>query len=82
MVSFKRKKNWNKPFSERIARRVSRIPTHDLIIWADQTVYQLGKLLAAYERNRSEESLKEVLDGAEALHAVVYELDKRTSIRL
>lgn len=82
MVSFRTKKNWNKPFSEKIARRVSRIPTTDLLIWADQTVYQLGKLLTAYERNRNEESLKEVLDGAEALHAVIHELDKRTSIRL
>jgi len=76
MVSFKKKK-WDKPFSEKIVRRVKRIPTSDLTVWADQTVYELSRLLGIYERLRTPEAMKELLLSAEALHAVIDELDKR-----
>lgn len=74
---FKRKSNWNKPFSEKIAKRVSKIPTGDLTTWADQSIYEMGRLLSAYERNRTKEAMDELSTGAEALHAVVHELNKR-----
>ena len=77
MIKFKRNKKWDKPFSERIARRVSRIPTIDLTTWTDQAIYSLGRSLSAYERERSETALNELEEGAEALHAVVHELNKR-----
>ena len=78
MVSFK-KKRWNKPFPEKIAKRVARIPTYDLTTWADQSLYELGRLLSIYERNRTPEAMKELVTGAEAFHAVVEELNRRTS---
>jgi hypothetical protein len=82
MVRFKKKKTWDKPFSEKIARRVKRIPTNDLLVWADQAVYEVGKLISIYERHRTEAALKELLDATEALHAVINELNNRTSINI
>lgn len=79
---FKKKPNWDKPFSEKIAKRVSRIPTGELSVWADQTIYEVGRLLSQYERNRSVEAITELAEGAEALHAVVHELNKRMNSTL
>jgi len=81
MVKF-RKKKWDKPFPEKIARRVSRISTYDLTSWADQSIYELGRLLSIYERTRTPEAVKELVLGAEALHAVIEELNKRTNTTL
>jgi hypothetical protein len=79
MFSFRKPKNWNKPFSERIAKRVSRIPTIDLHNWTEQAIYETGRLLTAYERDRTPEAMKTLMDGAEAVHALVNEIDKRTN---
>jgi len=78
MVNFK-KKYWNKPFPEKIAKRVARIPTSDLTVWAEQTLYELGRLLSIYERNRTPEAIKELVTSTEALHAVIEEINKRTN---
>lgn len=70
-------KNWDKPFSEKIAKRVAKIPTGELTLWADQSLYDLGRLISAYERSRDKAYLDELLTGAEALHAVAHELNRR-----
>lgn len=72
-----RKKNWDKPFSQRVAKRVTRIPTGELTHWADQSLYEMGRLLSSYERSRDKAVLDELLQGAEAMHAVIHELGKR-----
>jgi uncharacterized protein (DUF924 family) len=82
MPWFKKKTKWDKPFSEKIAKRVSRIPTGELSVWADQTIYEVGRLLSQYERSRSIENMTELAEGAEALHAVVHELNKRMNSTL
>ena len=82
MVSFKKKRYWNKPFPEKIAKRVARISTMELTVWADQSLYELGRLLSIYERVRTPEAVKELVTGAEALHAIVEELNKRTNSTL
>lgn len=69
-----------KPFSDKIARRVSVIPSPDLEMWADQALYDLGRCLSAYQKNRENVYLDEARVGAEALHAVVEELYKRRSV--
>lgn len=77
-MPWKRKK-WDKPFPEKIARRVARISTYDLTTWADQSLYELGRLLTIYERTQTKEALKELVLGAEAFHAVIEELNKRST---
>lgn len=79
MFSFKKNKSWDKPFSEKIARRVTRIPTLDLHNWTDQAIYETGRLLNAYERERTPEAMQQLLDGAEAVHALVHEINKRAN---
>lgn len=76
---FKKTTNkWDKPFSEKIKKRVSKIPTSELDMWASQSLYELGRCLSAYEKNRESVYLQEALTGAEALHAVIDELHNRT----
>ena len=75
----RRKKNWYKPFSEKVAKRVSKIPSGELLIWSDQILYELSRCLSAYEKNRNQVYLDEALTGAEAIHAVVDQLHKRVS---
>jgi uncharacterized membrane protein YebE (DUF533 family) len=72
-----KKKDWNKPFSEKVAKRVSKIPTGELTVWADQSLYEMGRLISSYERTRERVYLDELAQGAEAFHAVIHELNKR-----
>jgi hypothetical protein len=81
MVKFWQRKKWDKSFSESIARRISRIPTNDLVSWADQALTGVGRSLSEYMRTQDEPALKELVSGAEALHALAYEIDKRTHAR-
>ena len=76
---FKKKTPWDKPFSEKIAKRVKKIPTVELEMWVEQSTYELGRCMSLYSRNRELSALEEALTGAEALHAVVHELHSRTS---
>ena len=79
LMSFLKKSNkaWDKPFSEKISKRVSRIPTGELEMWTDQAIYELGRCLSGYQKSRDKFYLDEARNGAEALHAVVEELYKR-----
>lgn len=80
MMSFlKTKKTWDKPFSEKVSKRVSKIPTGELELWVDQAIIEVGRCLSGYQRNRDKFYLEEARQGAEALHAVVEELYKRMS---
>lgn len=77
---FKKKPLWNKPFSEKIAKRVKKIPTGELEMWTEQATYEVGRCMSSYSRNRENIALlEEALTGAEALHAVVNELYVRTT---
>lgn len=77
MMFFKKKAEWTKPFSEKLSKRVSRIPTGELEMWADQALYEIGRCLSGYAKSRDKYYLEEGLNGAEALHAVVNELNAR-----
>jgi len=74
-----KKKEWTKPFSEKVSKRVKKIPTADLSLWAEQAISELGRTLVAFEKTRSEDILNEALLGAEAVHAVIDELHSRTT---
>lgn len=77
MMSFFNKKPWIKPFPEKIAKRVSRIPTGELEMWVDQSLTDIGKCLSLYGKSRDVVYLEEALKGAEAMHAVVDALYNR-----
>jgi hypothetical protein len=79
MTFFKRKKEiWIKPFSEKVSNRVAKIPTAELEMWIDQSLYEVGRCISGYTKSRESFYLQEARNGAEALHAVVEELYKRS----
>lgn len=77
----KKKQPMTKPFSEKVAKRVSRIPTADLEMWAENSLIEISRCLRLYGGGRDSAILDEALLGAEALHAVVNELKERTTQR-
>jgi hypothetical protein len=80
MKLFNKEDKWDKPFSERVAKRVAKIPTAELEVWAEQALFELGRCLSYYSKNREKIYLEEARTGAEALHAVVEELYARNTI--
>jgi len=48
-------------------------------MWIDQAIYEVGKCLSSYQKSREKVYLDEARNGAEALHAVVEELYKRST---
>jgi hypothetical protein len=79
MNIFKKKSSWDKPFSEKIAKRVSKIPTAELEMWIENSIYEVGRCMSGYSKNRELFYLEEARLGAEAINAVVEELYKRTA---
>lgn len=80
MKRFKKKKT-DKPFPEKVARRVSRIPTPELTAWAEQSLNEVGRLVFAFQRTSEISYIEEALTGTEALHAVVNELYVRSVVK-
>ena len=80
MVTFK-KKRWEKPFPENIAKRVKKIPTAQLAPWAETCMNEINKCLIEFGNSRAELYIKEALKGAEALHAIVDELHNRSVVQ-
>lgn len=61
----------------KLEKRVSGIGTPDLIMWAENALYVIGKEITHHQRDKSEFALDEALMGAEALVAIIKELQKR-----
>lgn len=81
MSVFKKDKpRWEKPFPEKVAKRIEKIPTADLPMWAEQALFELGRCLSAYEKTRDTAHLEDALTGVEAAHAVVNEMHRRSML--
>lgn len=64
----------------KLDRRVSALPTHDLIPWAEQCIYAIGRGLSDYARDPSQvHMVTEAEQGAETLLVLIQELKARTS---
>lgn len=70
----------NKPFSEKLAKRVKKVPTSELASWAETSLADIGRCLSQYEKTRDELYIKEALTGAEAVNALISELYDRTVV--
>lgn len=77
LMFWKKKPVWDKPFPEKLARRVSRIATPDLLIWADQALNETNRCISSYQSTGETLYLDEALLGAEAINALVSEVHKR-----
>jgi len=77
MTIFKKTKDGYQP-QTKIQKRVAGISTPDLVMWAENALFVVGKDITAYLRTRNEESLQEADLGAEALYAITQELKRRS----
>ena len=75
---FKKKEPWNKPFPEKLAKRVSKIATPDLLTWVEQALSETSRSVYRYQTNSDEAHLEEMLLGAEAINCLVSEFYRRT----
>ena len=80
MVMFK-KKTWDKPFPEAVAKRVKKLPHAQLSPWAETCMNEINRCLIEFSNSGAEVYIKEALKGAEALHAVIDELHNRSVVR-
>lgn len=76
MKIFRKKKVGNQP-SSKITKRVANISTPDLVMWAENALFVIGKELTHHQRDKNSEALYEAELGAEALLAITRELRKR-----
>jgi hypothetical protein len=64
----------------KLEKRVSRIATPDLSAWAEQSLFAIGRSLSTWQRGGADYSLEEATTGAEALHVVLKELQRRNDV--
>ena len=75
--SFRKKTNWNKPFSEKIARRIAVVSSQDLDAWIDTSLTDIGRAMISYHRTGQRADLENALLSAEVLHAMIDALKTR-----
>lgn len=64
----------------KLEKRITNISTPDLITWAENALYVIGKEVTHSVRSRDKALLEEALMGAEALTAIIKELMKRSEV--
>jgi len=64
------------PQQSKLEKRVANIGTSELITWAENSLFVIGKNVVHHQRDGMD-ALKEAEIGAEALLAIVKELQKR-----
>lgn len=72
-----RKKYVDAAIPEKIVQRVSKLPTPDLVAWADQALYTTGRYVTAHVRDHSPEALDEAVTGSQVLLAIAEEMRRR-----
>ena len=76
MQIFKKKSKAVKELT-RVQKRVSTLPTSELLMWTDQIVYSIGRNLSAWQKSQNRASLEEARLGAESLNAILDTLSDR-----
>lgn len=79
-LKFKQKRPLEKPFPEKLARRVSKVPTADLLTWAEQALSETNRSLYAFQSSGNEVHISDALMGAEAANALISEYTRRTMV--
>jgi len=77
MFKFK-KEEQPKVEKTKIQKRVEKLSTQELMGWADQAIFGVGRAMSDWQRFGSPDSLEEAILGAEALHEVLKILKERT----
>ncbi|CAB5219453.1 hypothetical protein UFOVP221_76 [uncultured Caudovirales phage] len=78
MTIFQKKTDGSQP-QTKLQKRVASISTPELVSWAENALYVIGKNVTGYLRMHDGVMLEEADLGAEALYAITQELKKRAS---
>ena len=74
---FGKKKHVTDATISKLQKRVAKIPSHELLSWAEQAEMGIGQHLTSFRRQQSQDDLREALMGAAALYVVLTEIDSR-----
>lgn len=77
MKIFQKKKDGYQPQSK-LEKRIASISTPELVGWAENSLFVIGRDLTGWLRSKDALQLEEAAMGAEALQAVVRELQRRS----
>lgn len=76
MTIFKKKTDGHQS-QTKLQKRVAQISTPELVTWAENSLFVIGKEVTGWMRTKEEALLYEADLGAEALYAITQELKKR-----
>jgi hypothetical protein len=82
MMTLWKKKDGHQPQTSeptKLEKRVAMISTPELVTWAENALYVIGKEVTGWMRTKEDHLLDEALIGGEALVAIVKELQKRSN---
>jgi len=67
-------------YSDKLVKRVAKIPTADLIMWVEQALSETGRLCTSYIKSPNPSDINDMIIGAEAVHYLVTELRRRNML--
>ena len=76
MTIFKKKTDGHQS-QTKLQKRISQISTPELVTWAENSLFVIGKEVTGWMRTKDAALLDEADLGAEALYAITQELKKR-----
>lgn len=79
-LKFWERKPLEKPFPEKLARRVSKLSTADLLLWAEQSLSETNRNFSLLQSSGNDQYISDLLMGAEALNALISEYKRRLMV--
>lgn len=76
MMTFWKKKAGHQP-QTKIQKRISKLPSSELVAWTENALFVIGREITTYQRTGEKDLLNEAEIGAEVLHEIVKELKRR-----
>lgn len=65
----------------KVEKRVDSLPTSELLQWAEQALYPIGRNLSSWQKTNEEVYLEEARLNAEVIYVIVETISKRQNAR-
>ncbi len=65
----------------KVEKRVDSLPTSELLQWAEQALYPIGRNLSSWQKTNEEVYLEEASLNAEVIYVIVETISKRQNAR-
>jgi hypothetical protein len=76
MMILRKKRDGYQP-QTKIQKRISKLPTPELVSWAENSLFVIGKEVTGWLRTNEKTLLNEAEMGAEVLYEIIKELKRR-----